>query len=199
MAIRNLAVTAMLVPALMLTGCGHDDTANVSPSTGAKTVARSGVDGEQLAAATDGSALPDSANPDDQAGTHSDDPVINAYYLYRAALDLMMRSGGRSTKQLAPVMTPELFRSINQQAKYYRAKRLHNTGATKVIWARRALLANGVIVRACYDTQLARTVDAAGRSVLAPKTPTRWLDEMRVEQVQGGWVVDGGRTYPAQC
>jgi hypothetical protein len=198
MRIRNLAVTTTLIPVLMLTGCSSDDSADVAASSpGAKKAVKHSADG-QTDPASGGSGQP-KVVPDYRIAPETDDPVVNAYYAYRAALDEMMRSGGKATEQLGPVMTPELFRSIGQQAKYYHTKRLHNTGATKVVWAKRALLANGVIVRACYDTKLASTVDSLGRSALPPKTPTRWLDEMRVEQLQGRWVVDGGRTYPEKC
>jgi hypothetical protein len=197
MRIRNLAVTATLIPALILPGCG-DDSADVAASApGAKKAAKNS-ENSQVDLSGGGSGQPNAVQ-DDRTASQTDDPVVNAYYNYRAALDVMMRSGGKATEQLSSVMTPELFRSIGQQATYYRTKRLHNTGVTKVVWARRALLANGVIVRACYDTQLARTVDSQGRSALPPKTPTRWLDEMRVEQLQGRWVVDGGRTAPEKC
>ena len=188
MRIRNLAVTATLIPVLMLAGCGNG-SANVAVSSpGAKKASKHGL----VDPVANGTELTGSSQ-------RSDDPVVNAYYDYRVAFDVMMRSGGRSTQQLAPVMTPTMFTAIGQQAKYFRAKRLHNTGVTKVLWAKRALLANGVIVRACYDTELARTVDASGKSVLPANTPTRWLDQMRVEQVDGRWVVDGGSTAPEQC
>ena len=188
MRIRNLAVTATLLPVLMLAGCGNNESSDVAAqSPDAQKAAKHGLD-----AVADGSAQV-------QGSPGSDDPVVNAYYTYRVALDVMMRSGGKATKQLIPVMTTDLYRSISQQAKYYRTKRLHNTGVTTVIWAKRTLLANGVVVRACYDTTKATTVDSKGKSVLPSKTPTRWLDEMRVEQQQGRWVVDGGRTTPVKC
>ena len=182
MRIRNLAVTATLIPVLMLAGCGNDD-----PSSG-------------IAAATPGAKKASKNGLTEQVGSAGQaDPVVNAYYDYRVALDVMMRSGGRKTKQLAPVMTPNLFQSISAQAKYFRTKKLHNTGATKVLWAKRTLASNGVIVSACYDTTAARTVDTEGRGVLPASTPTRWLDQMRVQQVQGRWVVDGGSTTPSAC
>jgi hypothetical protein len=198
MRIRNLAVTATLIPVLMLTGCGSDDSADVAASAPGATKAAKHSERGQADPASDGSGQPN-AGRDDRTAPQTEDPVVNAYYTYRAALDVMMRSGGKATEQLSPVMTPELFRSIGQQAKYYRIKRLHNTGVTRVVWAKRILLANGVIVRSCYDTLLARTVDSQGRSALPSKTPTRWLDEMRVEQLQGRWVVDGGQTHPENC
>ncbi|WP_112237399.1 hypothetical protein [Kribbella monticola] len=188
MRIRNLAVTATLVPVLMLAGCGNNESSDVAAgSPGAQKAAKHGLD-----TVADGSAQV-------EGSPVSDDPVVNAYYDYRVALDVMMRSGGKATKQLVPVMTNSLYRAISAQAKYYRTKRLHNTGVTTVVWAKRTLLADGVIVRACYDTKKATTVDAKGKSALPPKTPTRWLDEMRVEQVQGRWIVDGGRTTPVKC
>jgi hypothetical protein len=190
MRIRNLAVTATLIPVLMLAGCGSDESTDVAASSpGAKKASKHDM---ADAVAAGGSGQPGGAQS-------SDDPIVNAYYSYRVALDVMMRSGGKSTKQLIPVMTPSLYRSISQQAKYYRTNRLHNTGVTSVVWAKRTLVSNGVIVRACYDTELASTVDAKGKSALPAKTPTRWLDEMRVEQQQGRWVVDGGRTTPQKC
>jgi hypothetical protein len=196
MRMLNLAVTATLIPVLMLTGCGG--SADVAASTPGAEKAAQHSEVSQADPVGSGSGQPNVVQ-DDRTAPQTDDPVVNAYYAYRAALDVMMRSGGKATEQLSAVMTPELFRSIGQQAKYYITKRLHNTGVTKVVWAKRTLLSNGVIVRACYDTKLARTVDSQGRSVLPPTTPTRWLDEMRVEQLQGKWVVDGGRTYPDKC
>jgi hypothetical protein len=185
---RNLAIIATLVPVLMLAGCGNNEGANVAAQApGAQKAAKVGL--------TDAAV----GSGQVQGSPGSDDPVVNAYYSYRVALDVMMRSGGKATKQLVPVMTTNLYRSISQQAKYYRSKRLHNTGTTTVVWAKRTLLAEGVVVRACYDTKKATTVDSKGKSALAPKTPTRWLDEMRVDLVQGRWVVDGGRTTPVKC
>ncbi|WBQ07864.1 hypothetical protein [Kribbella sp. CA-293567] len=189
MRIRNLAVTATLIPVLMLAGCGRDDSADVAASSpGAHKANKSGVS----------DAVANGSQPVADAPA-SDDPIINAYYDYRVAFDVMMRSGGRSTKQLAPVMTPTMFTAISQQAKYFRAKRLHNTGVTKVLWAKRVLLSKGVIVRACYDTLQARTVDSTGKNALPAGTPTRWLDQMRVELVEGRWIVDGGSTTPQAC
>jgi hypothetical protein len=189
MRIKNLVVSATLLPVLLFAGCGNNESSDLAAqSPGAQKAAKHGL--------TD-TAAEGSAQVEGSPG--SDDPVVNAYYSYRVALDVMMRSGGKSTKQLVPVMTNDLYRSISQQAKYYRSKRLHNTGVTTVVWAKRTLLADGVIVRACYDTKKATTVDSKGKSALPPKTPTRWLDEMRVEQVQGRWVVDGGRTTPVKC
>jgi hypothetical protein len=186
MRIRNLAVTATLIPVLMLAGCGADTSADVAASSPGAQKASKYTD------VPVGAGQPDSTQV-------SDDPVVNAYYDYRAALDTMMKSGGKATKQLIPVMTPTLYKAISLQAKYYRARKLRNTGATKVVWATRTVAAAGVIVRACYDTKAARTVDAKGRGVIPAKSPTRWVDEMRVEQRDGRWVVDGGRTTPQKC
>ncbi|MDX6262624.1 MAG: hypothetical protein QOH84_4312 [Kribbellaceae bacterium] len=189
MRIRNLAVTATLIPVLMLAGCGKDESADVAASSpGAHKAAKPGM----------ADAVANGSQPAGGAPV-SNDPVVNAYYEYRVAFDVMMRSGGRSTQQLTPVMTPAMFTAISEQAKYFQAKRLHNTGVTKVLWAKRVLFSKGVIVRACYDTKQARTVDSNGKSVLPASTPTRWLDQMRVELVQGHWVVDGGSTTPQAC
>ena len=111
----------------------------------------------------------------------------------------MMRSGGATTTQLQPVMTAKMLRAMSGQAKYYRTKKLHNTGLTTVLWAKRTISSSGVIVSACYDTTAARTVNVQGHSVLPAGTPTRWLDQMRVLQIQGHWVVDGGTTTPKAC
>jgi hypothetical protein len=188
MRMRNLAVTATLIPVLMVPGCSH----------AASEVAASGPRAKK-AVQHDSLADQVSRSGSLEAPARSSDPVVNAYYDYRVALDVMMRSGGRKARQLEPVMTPRLFQSISAQARYYRNRKLHNTGATRVIWAKRTLASNGVIVSACYDTAAARTVDASGRSVLPASTPTRWLDQMRVKQLQGRWVVDGGSTTPNAC
>ncbi|MEV6283433.1 hypothetical protein [Kribbella sp. NPDC051770] len=186
MRIRNLAVTVTLIPVLMLAGCGAGESADVAASSPGAQKASKHTD------VPAGAAQPEAA-----AG--SDDPVVDAYYDYRAALDTMMKSGGKATKQLVPVMTPQLYKAYSAQAKFYRARKLRNTGATKVVWAKRTVAASGVIVRACYDTKAARTVDAKGRSMMPAKSPTRWVDEMRVEQHNGRWVVDGGSTTPQKC
>ena len=179
MRMPNLAVTATLAPVLLLAGCGNEaDSTVAAASPAAHKAART-------------------TTTDEAVG--SDDPVLNAYYSYRAALDVMMRSGGAKTKQLEPVMTPAMFQAISSQAKYFRTRKLHNTGVTKVLWAKRTLAANGVIVSACYDTSAARTVNARGRSVLPNTTPTRWLDQMRVLPQQSRWIVDGGTTTPDAC
>ncbi|TCC22714.1 hypothetical protein [Kribbella speibonae] len=179
MRMRNLAVTATLTPVLLLPGCGNEADSNVA------------------AAAPPAHKAARTTTTDEAVG--SDDPVLNAYYSYRVALDVMMRSGGGKTKQLEPVMTPAMFQAISQQAKYFRTRKLRNTGNTKVLWAKRTLAANGVIVSACYDTSAARTVNARGRGVLPNTTPTRWLDQMRVLNQQSRWIVDGGTTTPNAC
>ncbi|WP_238151634.1 hypothetical protein [Kribbella sindirgiensis] len=176
---RNLAVTATLTPVLLLPGCGNETDSNVA------------------AAAPPAHKAARTTTTDEAVG--SDDPVLNAYYSYRVALDVMMRSGGGKTKQLEPVMTPAMFQAISAQAKYFRTRKLRNTGNTKVLWAKRTLAANGVIVSACYDTSAARTVNARGRGVLPNTTPTRWLDQMRVLNQQSRWIVDGGTTTPNAC
>ncbi|TCC19273.1 hypothetical protein E0H50_38245 [Kribbella sindirgiensis] len=179
MRMRNLAVTATLTPVLLLPGCGNETDSNVA------------------AAAPPAHKAARTTTTDEAVG--SDDPVLNAYYSYRVALDVMMRSGGGKTKQLEPVMTPAMFQAISAQAKYFRTRKLRNTGNTKVLWAKRTLAANGVIVSACYDTSAARTVNARGRGVLPNTTPTRWLDQMRVLNQQSRWIVDGGTTTPNAC
>lgn len=185
MRLQNLAVTATLLPVLMLAGCGADAASDVAASApGAKKASRHGLTNETA---------------DQTVQDGSDDPVVDAYYAYRVALDVMMRSGGSKTKQLEPVMTPKMLQAISAQARYFRTKKLHNTGTTTVIWAKRTLESNGVIVSACYDTTAARTVNIRGHSVLPSSTPTRWMDHMRVQQLQGHWVVDGGTTTPNAC
>ncbi|MGW6197057.1 hypothetical protein ACWF0M_13005 [Kribbella sp. NPDC055110] len=176
---RNLAVTATLTSVLLLPGCGNEADSTVAAAAPAA----------HKAART--------TTTDEAAG--SDDPVLNAYYTYRVALDVMMRSGGSKTQQLEPVMTPAMFGAISAQAKYFRTHKLHNTGNTKVLWAKRTLASNSVIVSACYDTSAARTVNVRGRGVLPNTTPTRWLDQMRVLNQQSTWIVDGGTTTPNAC
>ncbi|MFC9693356.1 hypothetical protein ACFTSF_32705 [Kribbella sp. NPDC056951] len=184
MRIRSLAVSAVLVPVMVLAGCGTEGASSdvAASSPGAKKASKPGLT-EQVSGPAVGSA----------------DPVVNAYYDYRTALDEMMRSGGVQTAQLKPLMTTKLFQSISVQAKYYRTKKLRNTGTTTVLWAKRTLASNGVIVTACYDTTAASTVDATGRKVLPAGTPTRWLDHMRVQQQNSRWIVDGGSTAATSC
>ncbi|MEU8222532.1 hypothetical protein [Kribbella sp. NPDC048915] len=177
MRMRTLAATATLLPVVLLHGCGTD------------TGVAAALPSAQRAART---------TTTDEAA-QSDDPVVNAYYTYRAALDVMMRSGGGKVKQLESAMTPKMYQAISVQARYFRANKLRNIGNTKVIWAKRTLSSTGVIVSACYDTSAARTVNVRGRGVLPNTTPTRWLDQMRVVDTDAGWIVDGGTTTPNAC
>jgi hypothetical protein len=177
MRMRTLAVTAALLPVLLLPGCGTDTGVAAPPPPSQKA--------------------PRTVTAEEVAG--SDDPVVNAYYKYRAALDVMMRSGGGRITQLEPVMTPKMYQAIAAQARYFRTNKLRNIGNTKVIWAKRTLSSTGVMVSACYDTSAARTVNVRGRGVLPSTTPTRWLDQMRVVDTDGDWIVDGGSATPNAC
>src|ERR1700754_4064748 len=86
MRIRNLAVAATLIPVLMLPGCDTDTASGATASApGAQKAAKHGLTDEVAS-----------------QGDPASDPVVNAYYNYRVALDQMMRSGGSRITQLVP-------------------------------------------------------------------------------------------------
>src|SRR6478609_1562589 len=69
MRMQNLAVTATLIPVLLLAGCGTDAGVAAAAPAAQKATRTTTVD----------------------EAVGSDDPVLNAYYGYRVALDVMMR------------------------------------------------------------------------------------------------------------
>ncbi|MEV0288632.1 hypothetical protein AB0H36_31320 [Kribbella sp. NPDC050820] len=56
-----------------------------------------------------------------------------------------------------------------------------------------------ITVQACYDSSGITAVDATGKSVKKPGTPTRWLDEMQMHLVKGAWKAYYGMNKAATC
>jgi hypothetical protein len=58
---------------------------------------------------------------------------------------------------------------------------------------------NEVTVQACLDSSRADAVDAKGKSVRKPGTPTRLLDEMQMRFAGGAWKASYGMNKAATC
>jgi len=117
------------------------------------------------------------------------------YRRFIAAVDTTAASGGRSIEGLSKVATGTMLASELNQAATFRGRKWHSVGKQQVIWTKAQKVgtpnAKGVVsevtVQACLDTSRATAVDASGKSIKAPGTPTRWIDDMTMRQVDGAW------------
>ncbi|MBB5833743.1 hypothetical protein [Kribbella italica] len=131
---------------------------------------------------------------------------MDAYKRYRAVIDTLTRSGGADVRDVPAVTTGLELVATNNQADTYKGRKIHSIGSTQVVWARPSKIGpptDGVVVtvsvQACLDTSKTQAVDAAGKNVRPPGTPTRWLDNREVKFVDGSWKVANGRSQGAKC
>ncbi|WP_133803220.1 hypothetical protein [Kribbella caucasensis] len=121
-------------------------------------------------------------------------------------IDAMTSSGGVAVKDLPLVTTGIELKASQNQADTYRGRRIRTIGSTEVVWVRakqpspsQGSAITAVAVEACYDTSKLKAVDAAGKDIRQPGTPTRWLDSRDVQLVAGSWKVSNGRNRGAKC
>jgi hypothetical protein len=152
------------------------------------------------------SAAPTSPTASASEPTQAADEAIAAYRRYRQVIDAMTNSGGTDVKDIPAVATGVELKATQNQAATYRGRRIRTIGSTEVVWVKPAKVApaNGggitaVAIQACYDTSRAKAVDATGKNVQVPGTPTRWLDDRDLRFVDGAWKVSNGRNRGAQC
>ncbi|MEU8223521.1 hypothetical protein [Kribbella sp. NPDC048915] len=116
-------------------------------------------------------------------------------------------SGGKDVAGLSKVAVGIMLKAELNQAALYRGRELRSVGRIDVVWTKPlkvgAAGTNGQIaeitVQACLDASKAKTVDAQGKNVKAPGTPTRWLDEMQMRFDHGAWKAYYGTNRAAQC
>jgi hypothetical protein len=84
------------------------------------------------------------------------------------------------------------------QADTFRGKKWRSIGHQQVIWVKPLVVRkadasgqiNALTLQACVDASKATAVDANGKSVKVPGTPTQIIDEMRMRRLQGSWKAD---------
>jgi len=164
-----------------------------------------------LTACTSGSATPTPFTPSaaptsTQASPDESAQAVAAYKRYIQVIDAMTSSGGVAVKDLPLVTTGIELKASQNQADTYRGRRIRTIGSTEVVWVRakqpspsQAGAITAVSVEACYDTSKLRAVDAAGKEIRKPGTPTRWLDSRDLQLVAGSWKVANGRNRGAKC
>ncbi|MEV0288630.1 hypothetical protein AB0H36_31310 [Kribbella sp. NPDC050820] len=118
-----------------------------------------------------------------------------AYRHFIAATDTAYASGGVNVGGLKKYATGVMLKAELNQAEIFRGRKWHSIGRQRVVWVKPLTVgtpdANGqineVTVQACVDAATATAVDASGKSVKLPGTPTEAIDEMRMRRVQGAW------------
>lgn len=178
-------LTAALTAAT-LTACSNSDSATPPPFTP--------------------SPAPTSASTPADEATEATAEAIAAYRRYRQVIDAMTNSGGSDVKGIPSVATGVELKAFQNQAATYRGRGIRTIGLTDVVWVKSAKVgppSGGVIttvaIQACYDTSKAKAVDANGKNVQQPGTPTRWLDDRDLQFVDGSWKVSNGRNRGTQC
>ena len=130
-----------------------------------------------------------------------------AYRAYMAAKVSTATSGGKNVAGLSKVATGIMLKTELNQAATYRGQGWHAIGNIVVVWTKPLKMgaagADGQIaeitVQACLDASKATTVDAQGKNVKDPGTPTRWIDEMQMHFAQGTWKAYYGMNRASQC
>ena len=151
--------------------------------------------------------------PSDPSETPADSRTVAAggamagYRRFVATVDAVGASGGKGDQRLRGVATGIMLGAELNQAGIFRTRKWHLVGRKQVVSTKTVRIAppnaKGVIVevtvRACLDSSHATAVDAAGKSVKKPGTPTRWVDDMRMQFVDGAWKAYYGLNKAAKC
>lgn len=188
---RRLTTTAALAMTLAaLTACTPDNPKPPPFTPSAPTSAPS-------------APPPTASAPEKEAG----DGAQAGYRAYLAAVTATQASGGTKDAQLSEVATGAILKSELEQAATFRKRKWRGTGQIAVIWTKALKLGavgsdgriNEATVQACFDSSKSIAVDAAGKSVKKPGTPTRWLDEMQMRRDGKVWKASSGLNRAAEC
>jgi hypothetical protein len=122
----------------------------------------------------------------------------NAYRQFIAATDVTYASGGVNVAELKKHASGVMLAAELNQAATFRGKKWHSVGRQDVVWVKALTVGkpdasgqiNDLTLQACVDSSKATAVDANGKSVKVPGTPTQSIDEMRMRRVQGAWRAD---------
>ncbi|GAB3928886.1 hypothetical protein GCM10029976_027520 [Kribbella albertanoniae] len=189
--LRRLTTTAALVGfTAALTACGPNNPKPPPFTPSAPTSAPS-------------TTPPTVSAPQKEAG----DGAQAGYRAYLAAVTATQASGGTKDAQLSQVATGPILKSELEQATIFRKRKWRGTGQIVVIWTKPLKTGtvgqdghiDEVTVQACFDSSKSITVDAAGKSVKKPGTPTRWLDEMQMRRDGDVWKAHFGVNKAAKC
>lgn len=135
------------------------------------------------------------ATPSNPAQSAAGTEAMAAYRQFVAAVDTMAASGGKDVTALQRYASGAMLAAELNQAEIFKARNWHSVGQQKVVSVKvlsfGAPDANGrlneLILQACIDSSQASAVDAAGKSVKKPGTPTQAVEEMRMKRAQVGW------------
>lgn len=186
-------VTAGLTSALLvttLTACNGESTGSATPPPFTPS-----------SAPTTPTSTPSSPQAVASAGAE------DGYRRFLAQKDATAASGGKNVGGLSAVATGAILGAELNQAATFRARKWRGVGQTKVLWTKALKVgpvgADGkiaeVTVQACYDSSESTAVDATGKSVKKPGTPTLWFDEMQMRMSGGAWKAHYGVNKAAKC
>jgi hypothetical protein len=121
-----------------------------------------------------------------------------AYRQFVAATDVAYASGGVNIVELKKYASGVMLAAELNQAETFRGKKWHSVGSQQVVWVKAMTVGkpdaggqiNDLTLQACVDSSKATAVDASGKSVKAPGTPSQSIDEMRMRRAQGVWKAD---------
>ncbi|MFG1812327.1 hypothetical protein ACGFIF_01060 [Kribbella sp. NPDC049174] len=136
--------------------------------------------------------------PTESAQTAAVSAASNAYRQFVAATDVAYASGGVNVTELKKYASGVMLGAELNQAATFRGRRWHSVGRQRVMWVTPLTVGkpdatgqiNDMTLRACVDASHATAVDANGKSVKLPGTPTQVIDEMRMRRLQGSWKAD---------
>ncbi|MGY4770434.1 hypothetical protein ACXC9Q_26280 (plasmid) [Kribbella sp. CWNU-51] len=139
-----------------------------------------------------------SSTPTDTAETQAVAAASTAYRQFVAATDAAYASGGVNVSELKTYASGVMLAAELNQAETFKGKRWHSVGRQQVVWVKALTIGkqdaggeiNDLTLQACVDSSKATAVDASGKSVKAPGTPTQSIDEMRMRRTQGAWKAD---------
>jgi len=147
---------------------------------------------------TPSTAATPTSTPTDSARTNAVSAASGAYRQFIAATDVAGASGGVDVSELKKYASGVMLSVELNQADTFRGKKWHSVGRQQVVWVKPLVvgkpdtsgLINELTLQACVDSSQATAVDANGKSVKVPGTPTQIIDEMRMRRLQGSWKAD---------
>ncbi|MGW1342964.1 hypothetical protein ACWCOV_18075 [Kribbella sp. NPDC002412] len=136
--------------------------------------------------------------PTESAQASAVSAASEAYRKFIAATDVAGASGGVNVTELKKYASGVMLAAELNQADTFRGKKWRSIGRQQVMWVKPLTVgkpdASGQItemtLQACVDASQATAVDANGKSVKVPGTPTEIIDEMRMRRLQGSWKAD---------
>ncbi|WUJ72421.1 hypothetical protein OG809_03955 [Kribbella soli] len=115
-----------------------------------------------------------------------------------AATDISYSSGGVNVAALNKYASGVMLKVELNQAETFRARSWHSVGHLQVVWIKPLTIGkpaadgqiDNLVLSACVDSSKTDALDAKGKSVRLPGTPTQSVDEMRMRRIKGAWKAD---------